>query len=156
MKKKIDPKMHSAEHILNQTMVRKFDCNRCISAHIEKKKSKCDYHFNRGLTDEEVQEIEAHVNEVILADMPVREEYMPKAEAVKLYSLQRLPEDAGEMVRIVKIGDYDACPCIGPHVSSTDEIGWFRIISTSFENGMLRIRFKLPQKDPSQIHMAMK
>jgi Ser-tRNA(Ala) deacylase AlaX len=156
MKKKIDPKMHSAEHILNQTMVRKFDCDRCISAHIEKKKSKCDYHFNRGLTDEEVQEIEAHVNEVILADMPVREEYMPKAEAVKLYSLQRLPEDADEMVRIVKIGDYDACPCIGPHVSSTDEIGWFRIISTSFENGMLRIRFKLPQKDPSQIHMAMK
>ena len=156
MKKKIDPKMHSAEHILNQTMVRKFDCDRCISAHIEKKKSKCDYHFNRGLTDEEVQEIEAHVNEVILADMPVREEYIPKAEAAKLYSLQRLPEDAGEMVRIVKIGDYDACPCIGPHVGSTNEIGWFRIISTSFENGMLRIRFKLPHKDPSQMRMAVK
>ena len=154
MKKKIDPKMHSAQHILNQTMVRKFDCDRCISAHIEKKKSKCDYHFNRGLTDEEVQEIEAHVNEVILVDMPVREEYIPKAEAAKLYSLQRLPKDAGEMVRIVKIGDYDACPCIGPHVGSTNEIGWFRIISTSFENGMLRIRFKLPQKDLSQIQIT--
>jgi Ser-tRNA(Ala) deacylase AlaX len=146
MKKQLDPKMHSAEHILNQTMVRMFDCDRCFSAHIEKKKSKCDYHFNRDLTEQEIQDIEVHVNEVILADMPVGRELLPKMEAEKLYSLKRMPTEADEMVRIVKIGNYDACPCIGPHVSSTSEIGQFRIISTSFENKILRIRFKLPKK----------
>jgi hypothetical protein len=37
--KSIDPHMHTAEHILNQTVVRFLGCERCFSAHIEKKKS---------------------------------------------------------------------------------------------------------------------
>ena len=71
MAKDYPPQMHSAEHILNQTMVRMFNCGRSFSAHIEKKKSKCDYHFNRNLTDAETEEIGRRVNEVIAADMPV-------------------------------------------------------------------------------------
>ena len=59
MKKRYDPRMHSAEHILNQTMDRMFNCGRCFSAHIEKKKSKCDYHFNKPLLEEEIQQIES-------------------------------------------------------------------------------------------------
>ena len=56
MKKQYDPRMHSAEHILNQTMVRLLHTDRSFSAHIEKKKSKCDYRFDRKLTDEEIGE----------------------------------------------------------------------------------------------------
>lgn len=145
MKKAIEPRMHSAEHILNQTMVRMFHCNRSFSAHIEKKKSKCDYHFNRALTEEEIRQIEKQVNDVIQADMAVTEEYVTRQESEKHYNLERLPQDAGEEIRIVKIGDYDACPCIGRHVRSTKEIGRFRISSVSFENAVLRIRFKLDQ-----------
>ena len=37
------PPMHTAEHILNGTMVRMFGCTRSRNAHIERKKSKCDY-----------------------------------------------------------------------------------------------------------------
>jgi Ser-tRNA(Ala) deacylase AlaX len=37
--KKYDPRMHSAEHILNQTMDRMYQCGRCFNAHIERKKS---------------------------------------------------------------------------------------------------------------------
>ncbi len=44
-----DPQMHTAEHILNQTMVRIFGCERSFPSHIEKKKSKCDYRFDRPL-----------------------------------------------------------------------------------------------------------
>jgi len=145
--KQFDPKMHSAEHIVNQTMIRMFHSDRCFSAHIEKKKSKLDYRFDRPLSDEEVMELEKRVNEVILADMPVREEFMPKAEAQTHFSLARLPDDAGETLRIVRIGDYDACACIGPHVKSTAEIGGFRVISMSFEGGVLRIRYKLAKPD---------
>jgi len=142
MKKELDPRMHSAEHILNQTIVRIFKCNRCFRAHIEKKKSKCDYIFDRALTEEEVSQIERQVNDVIQANMLVTEEYITREESQKHYNLERLPQDAGEDIRIVKIGDYDACPCIGPHVSSTKEIGTFRIVSASFENAVLRIRYK--------------
>ena len=135
--------MHSAEHILNQTMVRMFDCNRSFSAHIEKKKSKCDYHFERALTEEEINQIEKRVNDVIQADMMVTEEYITREESQKQYSLERLPQNVGDNIRIVKIGEYDACPCIGSHVKSTREIGKFRIVSVSFKNAVLRIRFKI-------------
>ena len=61
MKENIDPRMHTAEHILNQTMIRLFSCGRAFSAHIEKKKSKCDYRFDRALSDGEIKELEEKV-----------------------------------------------------------------------------------------------
>lgn len=143
MKKQIDARMHSAEHILNQTMTRMFECGRSFNAHIEKKKSKCDYHLDRALTEVEIRQIERQVNGVIQADMPVTEEYLTREAAQVRYSLEKLPMDAGNDIRIVKIGDYDACPCVGQHVSSTRQIGTFRIASVSFNDGVLRVRFKL-------------
>ena len=143
MKKEFEPRMHSAEHILNQTMHRMFGCGRCFSAHIEKKKSKCDYHYNRDVSDDEIIEIERRVNDVIDADFAVTENYIGREEAKKHYNLERLPSGTEDKIRIVKIGDYDACPCIGPHVTHTHEIGQFNITSASFEDDVLRIRFKL-------------
>ena len=145
MPKEYDPRMHSAEHILNQTMVRMFNRGRSFSAHVEKKKSKVDYHFDRDLTREEVGELERRVNEVITAGHPIREEFMQREEASRHFNLSRLPEEAGETVRIIRIGDYDACPCSGEHVKNSREIVGFKIISTGYENGVLRIRFKLAE-----------
>jgi len=143
----MDPRMHSAEHILNQTMIRMFRSGRCFSAHIEKKKSKCDYRFDRPLTEEETGRLEDGVNRIIRSDLPVHETFMTREESQKRFNLERLPEESGNSIRIVTIGDYDACPCIGPHVRSTAEIGRFRIVSNSFEEGVLRIRFKLSRGD---------
>ena len=134
--------MHSAEHMLNQTMVRKFNRGRCFSAHVNKKKSKCDYHFDRALTDDEAREIEAEVNKAISANLDVTEEMVSLEEAARNFNLTRLP-DGAETVRIVHIGDYDSCPCIGEHVDNTVEIGEFRVISHDFNDGVLRIRYRL-------------
>jgi len=144
-RKEYDPRMHSAEHILNQTMVRIFNCGRAFSAHIEKKKSKCDYHFERNLSAEEIVQIENKVNEVIKSDLPIKEMILSREEAGNIVSLARLPEDAGDKVRIIAIGDYDMCPCSGVHALTTSEIGEFKIISTDCANGILRIRFKINQ-----------
>ena len=144
-RKEYDPRMHSAEHILNQTMIRMFNCGRAFSAHIEKKKSKCDYRFDRDLTPDEIAAIEKTVNDIIGLDLPIKESFLSRAEAAKRVTLTKLPEDAGDTIRVVTIGDYDACPCIGPHASSTKEIGTFKIASTAFENAVLRIRFKLEE-----------
>ena len=141
--KQYHPQMHSAEHILNQTMVRMFNCGRSFSNHIEKKKSKCDYHFKRDLTGAELEEIERRVNEVIQNDLKVVEEFISKDDAEKEYNLTKLPDEAGDTIRIIKIGDYDACPCSGLHVLHTNEIGRFKIISTGYDDGKLRVRFKL-------------
>ena len=145
MKKQADPRMHSAEHILNQTMDRMFQCGRCFNAHIEKKKSKCDYRFDRELTRQEIEEIQTRVNQVIADDLPVTAEQVSHAEALEKYNTDKLPDNAGDTIRIIHIGDYDACPCIGNHVESTGNIGGFKITSASFDKDVLRIRFKLTQ-----------
>lgn len=134
--------MHSAEHLLNQVMVSKFDCGRCFSAHVNKKKSKCDYRFPRELTETEVKEVEKAVNAAISANLEVVAEMVPFAEAETRYNLARLPE-AVDQIRIVHIGGFDSCPCIGEHVSNTKEIGEFFMVSQDCSDGVLRIRYRL-------------
>lgn len=141
--KDADPRMHSAEHLLTGALIRMFQCGRPFTTHLEKKKSKADYRFHRALTDAEVREIEQRVNEAIGADLPVEESFLPRSEAGKVFDLARLPEHAGDSVRIIRIGDFDACPCSGTHVTSTKEIGRFRVVSTTHEGDALRVRFRL-------------
>ena len=124
-------------------MVRLFGRGRAFSSHIEKKKSKCDYRFDRALTPAEVEDIERRVNTIIAADLPVVEEFTTREEAERLFDTSRLPDSAAEKIRVVRIGDYDSCPCSGAHASRTGELGTFSIISTDFENGILRIRFRV-------------
>jgi misacylated tRNA(Ala) deacylase len=135
--------MHSAEHILNQTMVRTFGIERSFSNHIERKKSKCDYHFTRDLTEAEVQEINQKVNAIISMKLGVNEAFITRKEADLKFSQNKLPEDAGNTIRVINIGDYDSCLCSGEHVKNTSEIGTFAISTHGFENGVLRIRYKL-------------
>ncbi|MBU1344342.1 MAG: hypothetical protein KKE44_17685 [Proteobacteria bacterium] len=144
MSKQYDPKMHSAEHILNRAMVSTFGCDRCFSAHINKNKSKCDYYFDRPLTEVEINELQENVNQEIEKDHPIVIAMVSKEDAQQQFNLARVPEnDEISEFRIVHIGEYDACPCIGPHVRSTREIGQFKITTSGFEDGVLRIRFKL-------------
>lgn len=134
---------HSCEHILNGTMVKMFGCPRSKNAHIERKKSKCDYLLENEPTAEQVAAVEAKVNEEIAKNHDVTVEFMSRDEAAKIEDLSKLPEDASETLRIVRIGDYDACACIGAHVSNTSEIGTFKIISHSFADGVWRLRWKI-------------
>jgi len=135
--------MHTCEHILNQTMIRMFGCGRSFDAHIERKKSKCDYLLPESPTDAQIVELTNKVNEIISQHLPVTIELMTREEASKLVDLTKLPEDASETLRIVRVGDYDACACIGQHVRNTSNIGRFEIRSHEFDNGRWRVRFKL-------------
>lgn len=135
--------MHTAEHILNQTMVRLFGCERSKNAHIERKKSKCDYLLSEEPSSEIMTEVERRINEIIDRHLPITIEFMPKEEAGKIVDLGKLPEDASPMLRIVRIGEYDACACIGAHVNNTSEIGRFKMLNYDYAEGRLRLRFKL-------------
>lgn len=144
--KKEYPPMHTAEHILNQTMVRMFGCPRSKNAHIERKKSKCDYLLAEPPTAEQLAEVEKKVNEIIEQHLPVTIEFMPYEEAAEIVDLSKLPEHASSTLRIVKVGDYDTCACIGSHVENTSEIGYFKILNTDYAEGRLRLRFKVQGK----------
>ena len=137
------PPMHTAEHILNATMVRLFGCPRSRNAHIERKKSKCDYILPSVPTEEQVALIESTVNEVIGRNLDVTIEYLTHEQAAEIVDLSKLPEDVSETLRIVRVGDYDACACAGAHVKNTSEIGTFKVLSHDFENGRWRVRWKV-------------
>ena len=135
--------MHTCEHVINRTMMNLFGCGRAVSAHIERKKSKLDYAITQPVTDEDIQRIENTVNNVLQQNLAVSTEFITQKEAAERFDLNRLPENASDTVRVVKVGDYDECLCIGLHVSNTSEVGTFKIISYDQKDGILRMRFKL-------------
>lgn len=141
------PPAHTAEHLLNQVMVRMFGCERSRNAHIERKKSKISYMLDRKPTRQQEKAIEQQMNELINADMPVTFEFVDKDNLPAGIDKTRLPDDASQMIRLVKIGEFDICPCIGKHVRSTGQIGRFELLGTNWdeEKKSFRIRFKVVQ-----------
>ncbi len=141
------PPAHTAERLLNQTMIRMFGCERSTNAHIERKKSKISYVLDHKPSRHEERDIERKMNELIDEDLPVSFEFVNRDNVPEGVSLDRLPEDASETLRLVRIGDYDVCPCIGKHVRSTSQIGRFEILGTNWdeEKHTFRIRFKIVQ-----------
>ena len=139
------PPAHTAEHLLNQTMVRLFGCERSRNAHIERKKSKISFILDHKPSRKEEKEIETRMNQLIEEDLPVTYETVDRNNIPEGVSLDRLPEDASENLRIVRIGDYDVCPCLGKHVRSTSQIGKFVMLGTNWdeEKHSFRIRFKI-------------
>ena len=139
------PPSHTAEHLLNQTMIRIFGCGRSYNAHVERKKSKMSFHLDQKPTRQEEKEIERTMNDLIQQDLPVTFEYVTRDELPEGDTLDRLPDDASETIRLVRIGDYDVCPCIGKHVRSTGQIGRFEMLGTNWDEHehSFRVRFKI-------------
>jgi len=141
------PPAHTAEHLLNQTMIRMFSCGRSYNAHVERKKSKMSFHLDHKPSRKEEQEIEKRMNELISEDLPVSFEFVSRDELPEQIALDRLPDDASDTIRLVRIGDYDVCPCIGKHVRSTSQIGRFEMLGTNWDEKerSFRVRFKIVQ-----------
>ena len=139
------PPAHTAEHLLNQLMIRMFGCERSRNAHIERKKSKISYIIDHKPSRQEEKQIEVEMNRLIDADMEVKYEFVDRDHVPSDISLDRLPDDASEVLRIVRIGDYDACPWIGKHVRSTSQIGKVELLGTNWDEHehSFRIRFKV-------------
>ena len=139
------PPAHTAEHLLNQTMIRMFGCGRSYNAHVERKKSKMSFRLERKPSRQEEKEIERRMNELIDEDLPVTFEFAIRDNLPEGVSTERLPDDASNTIRLVRIGDYDVCPCIGKHVRSTSQIGRFELLGTNWDEmeHSFRVRFKI-------------
>lgn len=137
------PPMHTAEHLLNGLMARRYGCGRAFSAHIERKKSKLDFHLPQALSQDEITRLEDDINDMISADVHVTQLYITQSEAMSRFDLSRLPDNATDTVRVISIGEYDECLCAGNHVEHTAQIGRFRISSTRYSEGVQRIVFRL-------------
>lgn len=83
-------------------------------------------HFSAP-TAQELMAVEERVNEVILAGMPVEVMEMPIDEAKKMGAMALFGEKYGDVVRVVKAGDFSTELCGGTHVDNTAKIGLFKI-----------------------------
>ena len=139
------PPAHTAEHLLNQLMVRMFGTERSRNAHIERKKSKMTFVLQQKPSRKEEKAITDEMNRLIDEDLPVTYEIVERNNLPENVTLERLPEDASEKIRLVRIGNYDVCPCIGKHVRSTKQIGKFELLGTNWDehSKSFRIRFKV-------------
>jgi Ser-tRNA(Ala) deacylase AlaX len=139
------PPAHTAEHLLNQVMIRLFGCERSYNAHIERKKSKMSFHVDHKPTRQEEKEIEREMQRLIAEDLPVTFEVVKLSEMPEGVRIDRLPDDVSDSIRLVRIGDYDVCPCIGKHVRSTSQIGRFEMLGTNWDEQerSFRVRFKI-------------
>lgn len=121
-------KYHTATHLLHQAL------RQVLGTHVFQKGSnitperlRFDFSFERKMTDEEKQEVEAIVNAKIQESLPVSYEDLSLEEAEKRGALGLFEEKYGDKVRVYKVGDFSLEFCGGPHVSNTKELGRFKI-----------------------------
>lgn len=122
-------RLHSATHLL-QAGLRKVLCDDTISqrgSNITAERLRFDFSFSRKVTPEELKEVEAFVNSVIEADVPVVCEEMTPDEARAQGAIGLFGDKYGERVKVYTMGCYSKEICGGPHANHTGELGHFKI-----------------------------
>jgi alanyl-tRNA synthetase len=125
---------HSATHLLHSSL------RKLLGAHVtqagslvDDEKLRFDFTHNKALSAEEIQTIEKMVNEEIMQSLPVTCEEKSHQMAIQEGAMALFGEKYGDLVRVVKMGDYSIELCGGTHVTNTSHIRLFKIVS---ENGV--------------------
>jgi len=134
--------LHTATHLLQAALRSVLGSTvKQAGSDITAERLRFDFSFDRRLTDEEVQQVEALVNDYIESDMSVRCEEMPYEEAVKSGALYFEKETYPQTVKVYSIGEVSQELCGGPHIQHTGELKGFRIVKQeSVSAGVRRIR----------------
>ena len=133
---------HTAAHLL-QSALRKV-----LGTHVEQagqlvdsKEVRFDFTHFTAMTSEELSQVEALVNEEILTAEEVMTKEMPIEEAKAMGAMALFGEKYGDVVRVVKAGDFSTELCGGTHADNTGKIGLFKIVSeSSVAAGVRRIQ----------------
>lgn len=132
---------HSVTHLLHKAL------HEVVGSHATQKGSlvnsdytRFDFANDKGLSSEQVEEIERIVNHVIMQNYEVEVDEMSYDDATKAGAMALFGEKYGDKVRVVKMGEFSTELCGGTHVIQTGDIGFFSIVSEGgVANGVRRI-----------------
>ncbi len=127
---------HTGEHIFSGLVHRTYGYDN-VGFHLSDQIVTMD--FNGVLSAEQAAELEQRVNEVIVANLPVKAYYPEKEELATLEYRSKI--ELTGAVRIVTIPQVDSCACCAPHVAATGEIGMFKLMNMQSYKGGVRISF---------------
>ncbi|MBQ4625743.1 MAG: alanine--tRNA ligase [Clostridia bacterium] len=123
---------HTAAHLLQAAL------RETLGTHVEQagqlvnaNAMRFDFTHFSALTGEEIAAVEAKVNDIILSAVPVTSVEMPIEEAKKLGAMALFGEKYGDVVRVVRAGDFSTELCGGTHANNTGKLGLFKIVSES-------------------------
>ena len=132
---------HSTTHLLHKALRDTLGVHVAqAGSSVNANRLRFDFSHFSAMTDEELKAVEAKVNDAILDAMPVVTREMPIEEAKKLGAMSLFGEKYGDVVRVVKMGDYSTEFCGGTHLTNTSQAGLFTLISeTGVAAGVRRI-----------------
>ena len=133
---------HTAAHLLQAAL------REVLGTHVEQagqlvdaNEVRFDFTHFTGMTSEELKKVEDLVNEVILSAEEVINKEMPIDEAKAMGAMALFGEKYGDVVRVVKAGDFSVELCGGTHADNTGKLGLFKIVSeSSVAAGVRRIQ----------------
>jgi alanyl-tRNA synthetase len=132
---------HTATHLMHQAM------RQVLGEHVHQAGSmvapdrlRFDFTHFEGVSPDQLQEIESIVNEVVRQDLAVDISYADMEKAKEMGAMMLFTEKYGDVVRVVRVGDFSLELCGGTHTDRTGQVGLFQVTQeTGTAAGVRRI-----------------